>query len=416
MVKLQNIKAFEILDNTGNPAISISIYGDDGTVSCASSATNNYPSKFGVIDIKDNDPKRFQGHGLLQAIQIVENVIKPRLLEKDIYNQQDIDKTLLSLDTSSNKNKIGGNIMNTISIAIARATAISMKIPLYAYLQKLLSTETVKIPVPAFTAIDWGISTHHNIDFPEFLILPATNKSFKESIEMGSDTHKNLSQILHKENVLPFTGEKGGLAPLLGTNEDALSLLKETFEMMNIRLGYDAFLGMNVKANSLYKQDHYYIKDHNVPMNKSEFVNFYTELCKKYHILYLEDPMSDEDENGWSILYSSISANTILTADSYTATNPLRLQEALQKKTINGIVIKPSDIGTVTESLAVASMARAAGIKIIVSDNLESTNDTFLADLSVAISADYVRFGGIVRGERVAKYNRLLEIDTEINR
>lgn len=416
MIKLQNIKASEVLDNIGNPAMSITVYGDDGTVSNASSATNEFPSKFGISDVKDNDPKRFQGHGLLQAIQVIENVIKPRLSGKDIYNQQEIDKTLISLDTSENKNKIGGNVMNTISMAVARASAKSLRIPLYEYLKRLFSVDTLKIPVPAFTAIDGHIHMHHNTDFSEFLILPATNKSFKESLELGSNAHKFLSQILQKENILPFTGEKGGLAPLLSTNEDALSLLKETFEMMNTRLGYDVFLGINVKANSFYKQDHYYIKDHNVPMNKSELINFYDELCKKYHTLYLEDPMADEDTNGWSSLYSSIGANTIITGDSYTATSPLRLQEALQKKTISGIVIKPSDIGTVTEALAVALMAKTAGLKITVSDNVQSTNDTFLADLSVAISADYVRFGAVVRGERVAKYNRLLEIDNKLVR
>lgn len=416
MIKLQNIKASEVLDNIGNPAMSITVYGDDGTVSNASSATNEFPSKFGISDVKDNDPKRFQGHGLLQAIQVIENVIKPRLSGKDIYNQQEIDKTLISLDTSENKNKIGGNVMNTISMAVARASAQSLRIPLYEHLKRLFSVDTLKIPVPAFTAIDGHIHMHHNTDFSEFLILPATNKSFKESLELGSNAHKFLSQILQKENILPFTGEKGGLAPLLSTNEDALSLLKETFEKMNTRLGYDVFLGINVKANSFYKQDHYYIKDHNVPMNKSELINFYDELCKKYHTLYLEDPMADEDTNGWSSLYSSIGANTIITGDSYTATSPLRLQEALQKKTISGIVIKPSDIGTVTEALAVALMAKTAGLKITVSDNVQSTNDTFLADLSVAISADYVRFGAVVRGERVAKYNRLLEIDNKLVR
>lgn len=415
MNQLQNITASEILDNLGNPAISITVYGNDGVISSSSSATNELTAKYAIKDIQDNDIKRFQGHGLLQAIQIVETIIKPSLLGKDIFNQQDIDKTLINLYTSENKNNIGGNVLNSISKAVSKAAAKSKKLPLYKYLQNLFSAETIKIPVPAFTAIDGVIGVHHNTDFYEFIILPATNKSFKESLEIGSNTHKLLSQILQKENILPYTGENGGLAPILSTNEDALSLLKEAFEMLNIRLGYDIFLGINVKANSFYKEDHYYLKDHNLPLNKSELINFYADLVKKYHLLYLEDPMNDDDINGWSGLYSFLSADSIIAGDSYTATNPLRLQEALQKKTINGIVIKPSDIGTVSESLAVALMAKTAGIKIIVADNLSTTNDTFLADLSVAISADYARFGSVVRGERTIKYNRLLQIDKELN-
>ena len=316
MNQLQNITASEILDNLGNPAISITVYGNDGVISSSSSATNELTTKYAIKDIQDNDIKRFQGHGLLQAIQIVETIIKPSLLGKDIFNQQDIDKTLINLYTSENKNNIGGNVLNSISKAVSKAAAKSKKLPLYKYLQTLFSAETIKIPVPAFTAIDGVIGVHHNTDFYEFIILPATNKSFKESLEIGSNTHKLLSQILQKENILPYTGENGGLAPILSTNEDALSLLKEAFEMLNIRLGYDIFLGINVKANSFYKEDHYYLKDHNLPLNKSELINFYADLVKKYHLLYLEDPMNDDDINGWSGLYSLLSADSIIAGDS----------------------------------------------------------------------------------------------------
>ena len=415
MAKLQNITAFEILDSTGNPALSVTVHLDDGTSEIASTANNHFPASFGVIDIKDNDPKRFQGNGLLQAIQIIESIIKPRLIGLEANNQQGIDGILLSLDTSVNKNKIGGNTMTAISMAIAKAAAKSKNEPLFIYLQKMIAAEGIRLPVPIFTLIDGGKNANYNTEIDEFVILPATNKTLFQSIELGALSHKLLAQTLMKENILPFTGEKGGLAPLLSTNEDALSLINQAFDSVNIRLGYDAYLGLNANANTFYKDEHYKLKDHNIPMKRGELIKFYAELCKKYHVLYIEDPMADEDIDGWAELFNSLSSSTIIAGDYYTSTNPARLQMALTKKTINGIVLKPSSVGTITETLAVAVMARTAGLKIIISDNTATTNDTFLTDLSVAISADYVRFGAPVRGERTVKYNRLLEIEKLLN-
>ncbi len=414
MSKIKNITAFEALDSIGNPALHVTVHLEDGVSASASVASNNFQTTYSLIDVRDNDPKRFSGYGLLQAVSIVENVIKPRIVGLECDNQQQIDKTLLSLDTSVNKSKIGGNTLMSISEAVVRTSAKSRNEPLFFTLQRLITAVSVRMPVPIFTMIDGGKNANYNTEIHEFLILPATNKKFGESIEMGSNIHKKISEILLKENILPFVGEKGGFGPLLSTNEDALSLISHALETLSIRLGYDVYLGMDVNADTFFKDDQYKIKDHNIPMNRNEMVKFYAEMCKKYHILYLEDPFGNEDISGWTEALSTLNQSTIIAGDYFTATSPLRLQMALEKKTINGIVIKPSSIGTVTESLAVALMAKTAGIKVIVSDRTNSTNDTFLADFAVAISADYVRFGAPRRGERVAKYNRLLEIEKEI--
>lgn len=414
MSKIKDLKAFETLDSSGNPALSITVYLEEGISESSTEPTNNFPSSYGVLDIKDNDPKRFEGHGLLQAISIAENLIKPRIVGIDTNNQKQIDKILLTLDSSNNKSKIGGNTMIAISTAIAKAEAKSNNQQLFEYLKKMVISDTVQIPVPIFTMIDGGKNANYNTDINEFLIVPASNKNLSESIELGSTIHKNIASLLIKENILPFTGEKGGFGPILSTNEDALSLIAQALESLNMRLGYDIYIGMDSNANTFYKNEHYKIKDHNIPMNRAELIKFYSGLCEKYHILYLEDPLADEDTEGWTEIFSALNRNVILAGDYFISTNPLRLQMALSKKTINGIVIKPSNIGTVTEALAVAMMAKAAGVKIIVSDNTNSTTDTFLADFAVAISADYVRFGAPSRGERVAKYNRLIEIEKKL--
>lgn len=416
MAKILDITGHEILDSRGIPALCVKVMLDDGITASASTATNITPTSFGVVDIKDNDLKRFQGNGLLQIITIIEKVIKPRIIGLDSVKQKELDQALNSMDTSVNKNKIGGNTILAISIAVSKAAALSLREPLYLYLRKIFAANTFKIPIPIFTMIDGGKNANFNTDFAEFLLLPASNKSLKEAVEMGAFIHKAIADELLKENILPFVGEKGGFGPLLSTNEEALALISQVLESANIRLGYDAYLGIDAYANSFFKDATYKIKDHQVPMSRDEIVNYYTEITEKHHLLYLEDPLSDSDLEGWSELYSKLNQSTIIAGDYFTSTNPYRLQVVLQKNTINGIVIKPSFVGTVTEALAVSAMAREAGLKIIVSDRTGSTNETFLVDFAVGISADYVRFGALVRGERVAKYNRLLEIDDEITK
>lgn len=414
MPKINDLKAYEVLDSTGSPALSVTAYLDNGIIENSTIATNNYPAAFGIIDIKDNDPKRFMGQGLLQAINTIENIIKPAIAGIDADDQKQIDRILLSLDPSSNKNKIGGNVLLSVSSAIAKSNAKNNNLEFYEYLQLLITANEVRVPVPIFTMIDGGKNANYNTDVHEFLILPASNKNLHESIELGFMTHKTIASLLLKENILPFTGEKGGFGPILSTNEDALSLTLQSLEAINMRLGYDVYMGIDVNANTFYKDEHYKIKDNNVPMNRTELIKFYSELCDKYHILYIEDPLADEDIQGWTEIYSALNQSVIIAGDYYTSTNPYRLQSALSKKTINGVVIKPSNIGTVTEALAVSVMAKTAGLKIIVSDTTNTTNDPSLADFAVAISADYVRFGALNRGERIAKYNRLIEIEHKL--
>ncbi len=418
MAAIQRVFAREIIDSRGIPALEVSVLLDDGTVGIASSATEfNSPSS-GVVDIWDHDEKRYQGNGLLQAINIVEKNIQPKLLGIESTQQAVIDKTLLDLDGTPNKSKLGANTMISTSMAVTSAAAQSQKIPIYRHLMHLLQKADnlpIKVPLPCFTMIDGGKNANFMIDMQEFVMIPASFKTFKDSLEMGMALHNLMKYMLLKENLAPFVGEKGGFAPLLSTNEDALSLIKQATEQQNFRLGYDLYLGIDITAGNMYRDKRYKLKDRSMSLTATELVTYYDDLARKYHILYLEDPMANDDVDGWTAIYKMLNTSLILAGDYFTATNPYRLQMALAKGTINALVVKLSQAGTVTETLAVSEMAKAAGLKLVVSDRSGETSTTFSADLAIAIQADYVKFGAPVRGERVAKYNRLLQIDKDIS-
>ena len=248
----------------------------------------------------------------------------------------------------------------------------------------------------------------------EFHVIPATFKTYPEGLHIGTSVYKNIETILKRDNKTTLIGDEGGFAPTLATNEDALKMLSEAVALANLRLGYDVFLGIDCAADNYYIDKRYVIRDKNQKLSSQDLISYYSEIAKRYHILYLEDPLSEDDWDGWAVIGNLISDETIIVGDDLTATNPFRLQMALNKKAISGIIIKPNQIGTVIEAIAVVEIAKQAGLKIIVSHRSGETNDDFIADLAVAVSAEYMKFGAPARGERVAKYNRLLEIDRQL--
>lgn len=405
-MKISDVYAREIIDSRGKPALEATVVLENG--SKASAATPTLPTHQ-----RDNDEKRYNGYGLLQAVSHVETLLKPAILGMNVSIQQEVDEKMLSIDTSPEKTIIGKNALISVSKAVAKAGAITKQKELFAHLREILqkNPQQIRMPVPSFTMIDGGKNANFTLEMQEFIIIPASFKPFRESIMLGTTFHAALRELLVKENLIPLVGEKGGFGPVLATNEDALQLLKEVTESLNIRLGYDLYLGIDVSAQSVYKDKRYKIKDAAISMNSIEFATFLEQASKKYHILYLEDAMAFDDTEGWQALYKMLNLRSVIAGDYLTATDPIKLQHAVTNEMMNAIVIKPDQIGTVSEALAVSEMARAAGIKLVVSDSTGETTDTFLADFAIAIDADYIRFGAPVRGERVAKYNRLLEID-----
>ena len=417
MAKIKQISSREILNAKGHPTIETTVILSDGATGVASSPSGTSVGKYEAVEIRDKDEKSFQGLGVKNAILNIEEIIAPSLLGMDASKQQEIDKKMIDLDGTHNKGRLGANATLSVSMAAAKAAARSSVLPLFLYLREYIKRENVplKIPTPAFNIINGGKHAEGStLDFQEFLVIPASSKTYDESLKMGINIYFSLQKNLQTNNLSTLIADEGGFSPKLASNQDALLLLKQSIDSANLRIGFDVFLGLDVCASNLFSEQKYHIKDKTISLSAKDLISFYEAINKDYHFLYLEDGLSEDDWENWSELTLRLSKQTMIVGDDLTVTNPYRLQTALDKKAITAIVIKPNQIGTVIEALAVVEMARQAGLKIIVSHRSGETNDDFIADFAVAASADYVKFGAPVRGERVAKYNRLLQIEKQI--
>ncbi len=416
MAVIQQILANEILDSRAYPTIEVKVILDNGITTTASSPSGISKSSYEAFELRDGDKTRFEGKGVLKAIEHVKKIIAPKLIGTEVTAQQIIDKTLIELDGTANKTNLGANTLLAVSMACAKAGAKAAVLPLFLYLREYtsLSGKPFRLPSPAFNIINGGIHANNNLDMQEFLVLPASFKTYTESLHNGVMVYKHMQELLRREGLSIMVGDEGAFGPSLTSNEDALVFLTDAIKATNLRLGYDIYIGLDAAANFFYKDKNYKFKERSSALRPQELITYYEDLIKKYHIIHLEDPLSEDDWDNWSILYSQVNKETVVLGDDLTATNPIRLQMAIMKKAINGIVIKPIQIGTVIEALAVAEIAHAAGLKTTVSHLSGETNDSFIADFSVAINAEYVKFGAPQRGERIAKYNRLWQIEQQI--
>jgi enolase len=416
MAKIRQITAREILNAKGHPTIEATVILTDGAVGIASCPAGTSVGKNEAVEIRDLDEKRFQGMGVLNAIMNIEEIIAPALLGMEAVKQPEIDKKMIALDGTVNKARLGANAILSVSMAVAKAAAKSSILPLFLYLREFINKDNVplKLPIPAFNVINGGKHAEGTIDFQEFLVIPASSKKFDESLIIGTNIYAALKKSLETNNLSTLVGDEGGFSPKVQTNQDALLMLKQVIEGINLRLGFDVFLGLDAASSNFISGQQYHIRDKSIGLSSRDLISFYRSINNDYHLLYLEDGLAEDDWAGWSELYAEMSQQTLIVGDDLICTNPYRLQMALDKKTVTGIIIKPNQIGTVIEALAVVEMARQANLKIIVSHRSGETNDDFIADFAVAASADYVKFGAPARGERVAKYNRLLQIEKQI--
>ncbi len=417
MPKIKHIAAREVLDGKGNPTVEATVVLDNDTTGLSICPSGTSIGKYEAHELRDGTPERFRGLGVLKAVQNINEIIAPKLMGMEIAAQQKIDHAMIELDGTEDKSLLGGNAILAVSMASAKALATYNHLPLYRYLHELLPDDNnaPKIPTPLFNILNGGKHAGENVDFQEFMVIPTTNTSFTDALSLGWNVYHTLSDLLKRNNLSVTVGDEGGFAPLIAKNEDGLSLLMQAVDTAGFRLGYDVFLGLDTAAGSFFHTDHYKIKDKTAKLSAKDLILFYSGLIKPYHLLYLEDPLAEDDLDGWKEALATLGNDALIVGDDLTATNPYRLQLALNEKTINSIIIKPNQIGTVIEALAVVEIARKAGIKVIVSHRSGDTTDDFIADFAVAVAADYVKFGAPARGERIAKYNRLLTIDTEIN-
>lgn len=417
MAKIKQIVAREILNSLGIPTLETTVILQNNISATASVPSGVSVGTYEAVELRDKDPMRFNGQGVLHAVNTVNTLLAPKIVGMEVTKQQDIDRLMIEMDGTQNKAKLGANSILSVSIAVAKAGSLDSVMPLYLYLRQFLTNQktALSIPTPLFNFLEGGKHGTETTDFQEFHVIPASSKTFSESLQMGSVIHMSLKNIMKMNGFSTLVGDEGGFSPRVPTNADALSLLSEAIDATNYRLGFDVFTGLDAAANTFYTNQQYHIHDKQMSLSSNNLIAYYTSLAKQYHLLYLEDGLSEDDWDGWANLTKTLGQELIIVGDDLITTNPYRLQTAIEKKAISGVIIKPNQIGTVIECLAVVEVARSAGLKVIVSHRAGETNDSFIADFAVGVSAEYCKFGSLSRGERIVKYNRLLQIESQIN-
>lgn len=416
MAKVTKVGAREILDSRGNPTVEATVLLSDGSWGVSSVPSGISVGKYEAVELRDRDPNRFGGLGVLKAVQNVNTVISPKLLGTDPTRQKEADAVMIGLDGNENKGKLGANAILSVSQAMCKAAAMSLKTPLFHYINKLaqeygLTNIINHIPTPMLNIVNGGKHGAGNLDFQEFMIIPSSNKKFSEALHMGVTIYNALRDVLIFRNAIHSIGDEGGFAPNLFTNSEAFDVIVEAAKATGARLGYDVFFGLDAAASYFKKMGGYQLKDRPQLFSTDQLVDYYKTLVSTYQILVLEDAFEEDDWAGWTKLTQELSEKLLIVGDDLLATNKSRLARAISEKAANAILVKPNQIGTISETLALIKQAREAGFRIIVSHRSGETNDSFIADFAVGVSSEYIKFGAPARGERVAKYNRLLEIE-----
>ena len=418
MSKVKHIWAREILDSRAKPTIETACLLDSGHVAVASIPGGTSTGSHESLELRDGDNLRYKGLGVLKAVENVNNILGPALIGIDPSNQEDIDNKLIGLDGTEKKTKYGANAILSVSVAITKAGAMSNSLSLHNWINKIsknigLEAKEV-IPTPLLNMINGGKHGAGNLDFQEFLVIPATNKVYSEGLQMSVEIYYAVGENLKRRGAIHSVGHEGGYAPNLFTNADALELLLESIKETPYSMGRDVFLGLDVAADSFYKDGEYTIRDKSAPMDDNALLEYYKFLNSQYHLAVLEDPFYEDGWDSWKKICDAFENQVLIVGDDLLATSPKRVEKAASEKACNAILVKPNQIGTVTETIKVIKIARDLKWKVIVSHRSGETNDSFIADFAVGTGADFVKFGAPARGERVAKYNRLLSIEKEI--
>lgn len=412
MATIKKIIASEVLNSQGYAGVETTVILSNDIVVSSSPPSGTSKGKYEAHEIRDTKSKHLGGFGVLKAVENVNKIIAPSLQGVDIQNQQKIDNIMIELDGTKDKSKLGANAILSVSQAVAKAGAKNSSLPLYQYIRTLFSVNKTpkKNPTPLFVMLTGGKHADKSIDFQEILLIPSRSKSFEEKIEIGVNIYHLLEQKLLKLGLSTLTSIEGGFSPKVSNNVGALNVMKDVISNSGYKQSLDISLGIDVASSSFHKDGQYFLKDKTTPYSPNELTKFYQNLKSNFNIIYLEDPFSEDDWSSWQIGFKKLSHNSLIVGDDLTVTNPGRLKLAIKKNVINGIIIKPNQIGTVSETLDVINIARMNNLKIIVSHRSAESMDDFIADFAIGVEADYVKFGAPVR-ERVIKYNRLLKIN-----
>lgn len=410
-MNITNIKAMEILDSRGNPTVKTTVTLCGNVSASASVPSGASAGSHEALELRDNDPCRYGGKGVLNAVNNVNTLIRDALMGTDASMQRNIDRTMIALDGTADKSKLGANAILSVSLACARAAANYLGIPLYRYIG---GTFASLMPLPMMNILNGGAHAGNNIDIQEFMIVPTGAKTFSEGLMMCVHINTRLRKILASRGLSVAVGDEGGVAPDLADEEDALKLICEAIEKSGYTPGTDVKLSIDAAATEWYRGGIYVKPKSGIRYCSEELIDYWNSLCSKYPIISLEDPVAEDDWNTWSGLYKKLTGKIQLVGDDLFVTNSTRLTRGIERKSCNAILIKPNQIGTLTETADTVALAKSAGFGTIISHRSGETEDSFIADLAVGLSAGQIKTGAPCRGERTAKYNRLLEIESEL--
>ena len=405
-----DVYAREILDSRGNPTIEVDVELEDGSVGRAAVPSGASTGAHEAVELRDGDKKRYMGKGVLKAVNNVNEIIAAELIGLDACEQVEIDNLMIKLDGTANKQRLGANAILGVSMAVAKAAAMSAGVPLYSYLGGCNAKE---LPVPMMNILNGGEHADNNVDIQEFMIMPLAAESFAHALRMNVEIYHTLKAVLKERKLSTAIGDEGGFAPNLKSNEEALSIIVEAIKQAGYKPGKQVALALDVAASELYnaKDKKYYFAGEDRTMTSAQMVDYYAELVDKYPIVSIEDGLAEDDWAGWAMLTKKLGKKIQLVGDDLFVTNVTRLREGIKKGVANSILIKVNQIGTLTETLDAIELAKRAGYTCVISHRSGETEDSTIADIAVAVNAGQIKTGAPARSDRVAKFNQLLRIE-----
>lgn len=406
MISISDVYANEVLDSRGNPTVKVSIYLSDGTKADAIVPSGASTGKKEALELRDGDKKRFGGKGVLKACENVKTTIADGIIGLDPFDQEFLDSVLLELDATKNYSKLGANATLGVSMAVAKAAAKSLDLPLYRYLGGVNASI---LPTPMFNIINGGAHANNSVDFQEFMIMPFGFKTFNDALRAAAEIYQNLKKILNDLGHSTAVGDEGGFAPNLKDNEEPIKLILEAIKKSGYEPGKEIKIALDVASSELFKDGFYHLE--NKKFTSDELISRYEDLCEKYPIYSIEDALDEDDWEGWKKLTKKLGDKVQLVGDDLFVTNEEILRKGIEDGVANAILIKPNQIGTLTQTLKAIRLAHRNGYKTIISHRSGESEDSFIADLAVAVNAGQIKTGATARSERNAKYNRLLDIE-----
>ena len=411
-ITIKTITARQIFDSRGNPTVEVDTILSNGMLGRAAVPSGASTGEYEAIELRDQG-NHYMGKSVFFAVSNINKIIAPKIIGQNPDNFHDIDSQLLSLDGTNNKSRLGANALLGVSMSIVQAAAKKNKVNLYEYLH---TGDKYVMPVPMMNIINGGSHADNNVDIQEFMIYPNGAQSFSEAMQMGAEIFHNLKSILRNKNLNTAVGDEGGFAPNLKSNEEAIDIILEAIEQSNYQAYHDVSIALDVAASELYNKEtaKYELKSENLCLSSDEMIEYYSRLCAKYPIISIEDGLDENDWQAWAKMTEKMKCGVQLVGDDLTVTNPKRLQRSIDESSMNAILIKLNQIGTVSETLHAIEIAQKANFGTIISHRSGETEDTFIADLSVAVSSGQIKAGSLCRTDRIAKYNQLLRIEEKL--